>query len=357
MIILISENTLKPQIEIEELHLDHRWGEDIYVLRAKINGEIVGKLNYGVYENEPNVKMLEVAPKWRRLGIATKLLKHLQQLYPDTEIELGYATKLGGKFLKSINRQFIPNLEHQKLSKRLSEIQVEIHRILKQMDNDDYTESAKLDDLYDEKYEVEDQLGEMKAGKWLISELSTHLNVSLTNSAVSKVFLGDKWVKKIKNTNKKTGERYSKEELLQYQIMADNQSLGIFPPTFVRMNKDRGGYLRPVIVQKKVDVDSQTSIYHNILKNIEPIQFRTLIESIALLGITNSVKEELEEIHDILNPQLSKYFSRYVEISEKLHLIRKKYHFEFSVDLHSGNYGIYNGDIVVIDFSSPFLKV
>jgi hypothetical protein len=361
MKIIITEETLKSKIEFEKLHLDHSYGEDFYVLRAKVGDKVIAFLKYGVYENEPNIKMIEVDKAWRRMGIATDMIKKLQALYPDTEIDLGYATDDGGKFIKSLNRKFYPNAQYKKLTERLSKVTSEINRIISQMDKEDYSESPKLDDLYDEQYEIQDQLQDMKSGKWLIegmlTELLTKKNVAVTNSKVSKVYMGGNWVKKIKNPNTNTGENYSKEELLQYQIMVDNQSSGIFPPTIIRILKDRGGNRRPVILQKKVNVDSQALIYHKILRNIEPIQFRTILEVIAMRGVSNSMQDELEEVHEILTPELSKYFDEYVNVSKKLYEIRKKYHLEYGVDLHSTNYGFYNGKIVIIDFSSPFLKM
>lgn len=191
----------------------------------------------------------------------------------------------------------------------------------------------------------------------ILNELLTRKNRLSADSSVSKVYYGNNWVKKIKNPATNTGSTYSKEELLQYTIMQDNQNSGIFPPTIVKQTKDKNGALHPLILQRKVDVDSQISIYHKIIINIQPINFRQTIEVIGDRGISSSMKEDIREIHETLSEGLSKYFDEYIDIVSKLHQIRKKYHLEYRSDLNSGNFGFYNGKLVIIDFLSPYLKI
>lgn len=360
MKIIIAEETLKSKIKIENDHLDHYSGEDLYVLRAKFGNKTIGTLEYGVYQEQPNVKMIEVDKDWRRMNIATDLIKHLQSLYPNTEIELGYATDDGGKFINSLNRKFHPNPEYKKLSERLSKILSEIDRIKALMDKEDYSQSEKLNDLHDEKYEIQDQLREISAGKWLIeglvTELMTKKNFELKDSAVSKIYVGQNWVKKVKNRATRTGSTFSKEELLQYRIMQENQSAGIFPPTLVKSFTNKEGLQEPVILQKRVDVHAQVTVYHRIMENIKPINFKMLIEVIAECGISASMREEIKEAQEMLNKELGEYFNRYVELANKLNPIRKQYGLQYRVDFNSGNFGFLDGKIVIIDFSNPYLK-
>lgn len=168
MKIIISESVIQENIKIENLHIDFRHGEHIYNLVAKINNKVIGKLNYGVYDEEPNVKMIEVDGGWLRMGVATTLLKKLQSLYPEQEIDLGSSTEEGGKFLKSIKRVFIPNKKYEKLNNRLIKIKSEKNRILSAVQSNDNSEIHKLNDLSDEIYELESELQDLKNGKWLI---------------------------------------------------------------------------------------------------------------------------------------------------------------------------------------------
>lgn len=64
---------------------------------------IVGKLDYSIYENEVNIKMLQVAPNYRRQGIATKLYARLKQEYPDMKVNHGMVTEDGAAWQKTIN--------------------------------------------------------------------------------------------------------------------------------------------------------------------------------------------------------------------------------------------------------------
>ena len=76
-------------------------GETYFTMSYKQDGKVVGTLQYGEYNGEPNVKMVEVDPEYRRQGIGTKLLQELQKKYPDVEIDFGMQTPDGSKLIEN----------------------------------------------------------------------------------------------------------------------------------------------------------------------------------------------------------------------------------------------------------------
>ena len=167
--IKISESTFNQlAIKFENNHIDNRHGEDHYELVAHVEDELVGVLEYSEYSDELYVKMLTVADKWKRKGVATSLLKKLQEMNPKTEIELGYASDEGANLVKTIEREFVPNKDYIDLKNELDGEKVEYKRILKNVKVGDRTEIEKLDDLSDKIQQLEFKLKEMKHGIFLI---------------------------------------------------------------------------------------------------------------------------------------------------------------------------------------------
>lgn len=189
----------------------------------------------------------------------------------------------------------------------------------------------------------------------VLQELSIKQNIKAAPSKVSTVYVGDKWVKKIKNKYDKTGKEYSKSEMQQFEIMEKHPD--IFPITKIKEIKDKNGILQPIVLQKKVDITKQQGIYYSIQENMgELMYFREILEQIANRGVNEHMKKLIPIIESRLNGYLLKYFNQYIELATKLYNIRETEHLEYSADLHSGNFGLDGENIKVVDFLSPFLK-
>ena len=167
--IKISESTFNQlAIKFENNHIDNRHGEDHYELVAHVEDELVGVLEYSEYSDELYVKMLTVADKWKRKGVATSLLKKLQEMNPKTEIELGYASDEGANLVKTIEREFVPNKDYIDLKNELDGEKAEYERILKNVEIGNRSEIEKLNDLNDTIQDMESKLGEIKNGFYYI---------------------------------------------------------------------------------------------------------------------------------------------------------------------------------------------
>jgi GNAT superfamily N-acetyltransferase len=73
------------------------------------SGKRAGYLNYSIYNGVPKIGMIFVENDYRRRGIAMKLLKALQELSPNEEIDWGYTTNAGSGLKRSINFRKIAN--------------------------------------------------------------------------------------------------------------------------------------------------------------------------------------------------------------------------------------------------------
>jgi predicted chitinase len=89
----------------------------------------VGYLNYSVYNDVPKIEMIYVAQDYRRRGAAMKMLKALQEISPNEEIDWGYTTDDGGNLRKSIDFRKVPNSEIIKKRAKLAGVRSKLARL------------------------------------------------------------------------------------------------------------------------------------------------------------------------------------------------------------------------------------
>ena len=118
------------------------------------NMKVIGYITYEEYENVPDIKFIHVDKDHRGKKIAYKMLKALQNEYPNEGIDFGYATESGGKFLKSLKFKTIINPNYKKIEKRLEVIK----KKMKQEEKLKFPNGDLWNDLSDEKYEIEQEL-------------------------------------------------------------------------------------------------------------------------------------------------------------------------------------------------------
>ncbi len=99
-----------PGVRLRTDHHGVRHGQhDMSILAFAPDGSTVGTLDYSVFEGKPAVKMLDVAPKWRRRGVATAMLRDLQRQHPDAEIALGMLTGDGAALHARLPFEEVPD--------------------------------------------------------------------------------------------------------------------------------------------------------------------------------------------------------------------------------------------------------
>lgn len=142
------------------------------------DGETVGYVDYSIYEGEPSINMIEVFHKGNRYG--THLIKKLQSMYPEQELNWGVTTEEGEALRTSLKYKKI-DTEFADDFKRLEFVSQEIKNLMAQAeelwDKDTLTDKEKatlkdignkLNDLNDEQYDLESMLYNKKAHKYII---------------------------------------------------------------------------------------------------------------------------------------------------------------------------------------------
>jgi ribosomal protein S18 acetylase RimI-like enzyme len=100
MITLLIQN-----IEINDELTNASHGQKDLIKFAELKGKPIGYLQYADFEGVPSIKHIAVNEKYRRQGIATKLINELQKGYPDKKIDWGMLTPEGIKLKKAIAKK------------------------------------------------------------------------------------------------------------------------------------------------------------------------------------------------------------------------------------------------------------
>ena len=195
----VTDKNIK--VEVNDFHS----GEMFATMSYTQDGKVVGTLEYSEYEGEPNVKMIEVSPEYRRKGIGKKLLQELQRKYPDVEINYGMTTPDGTKLLENATY----TVEDTELAKKFARLE-EAERKIAEYDEgyNNYFENdleipenyaEDYNDLLDEIYELKTELRGKKKTKTFVKtdtrySLSEDSNGNEISPAVQKRFANSKAV-------------------------------------------------------------------------------------------------------------------------------------------------------------------
>lgn len=83
-------------------------GQDNYELGIYEGDEIMGYVEYVVFDDEITVSNILVRPDRRREGFGSRLINKMKQLHPDETYKPSHKTELGSKFrhkVVSLNEQ------------------------------------------------------------------------------------------------------------------------------------------------------------------------------------------------------------------------------------------------------------
>ena len=184
---------------ISDVSTGYGYGETYFTMSYMQDGKEVAKLDYGVYEDTPNVKMIEVDPEYRRKGIGTKLLQELQKKYPNAEINFGMTTTDGTKLLENATYDVTDEAvvaDRQKLK----ELQIELNELQEQLDvlyeienisEEQLAELHKLGDRWTEVYDTIRELEQSLRGKKATKTFVKTDNTTPTKDADIRLSLGE----------------------------------------------------------------------------------------------------------------------------------------------------------------------
>lgn len=114
LIKLLRENSESINYEIE--HIASYDGQDNYELGMYINGEIIGMVEYTLYDGELTVSNIVVRPEMRRKGYGSRMMAFLKREYPEYQYKPSMKTDLGSKFVhkdiqESLELPIMKNME------------------------------------------------------------------------------------------------------------------------------------------------------------------------------------------------------------------------------------------------------
>lgn len=105
-------------LDITHNYLDYFSGQHNCSIEARMDGELVGTLQYSLFEGEVSVQMIDV--RLKRQGVGTALVLDLQRRFPGTEIDFGIVTPEGDMLLKGLEWRVEPNLKRQSMLDELA---------------------------------------------------------------------------------------------------------------------------------------------------------------------------------------------------------------------------------------------
>jgi GNAT superfamily N-acetyltransferase len=98
----------------------------LYVIK---DDQQVAYLQYSVYKDQPAIKMIWVSPHYRRQKIAYRMLKELQSMFPNEEIDWGYTTVDGTELKRSVPFTKRPNPEIIKKRTKLTAVHSKLRQL------------------------------------------------------------------------------------------------------------------------------------------------------------------------------------------------------------------------------------
>jgi len=79
-------------------HVDSYDGQDNYEIGVYKDNEILGVVEYTLFNNEISINMITVRPEYRRMGVGARLVQKMKELHPNAKYTPSLKTDLGVKF-------------------------------------------------------------------------------------------------------------------------------------------------------------------------------------------------------------------------------------------------------------------
>jgi len=86
------------KLDFRDEHINSYGGQDDYELGLYINGDIIGMVQYTLYDGELTVGHILVRPEYRRKGYGSRMMQYIKKAHPDYTYTPSMMTDLGAKF-------------------------------------------------------------------------------------------------------------------------------------------------------------------------------------------------------------------------------------------------------------------
>lgn len=148
----MKASDLSSNITFEDSHVQQAYGQDDYMLKMLVDGEVVGYVSYTIFEGEVSVNMIKVFEAGK--GYGKPLLQQLQRQYPTSEIHMGGLTAAGSRLVSKLTYKTVPS-EHHDDFKRLEKLKEKWDEVVRTSDfeamNQLRDDIDDLEDLLDDK--------------------------------------------------------------------------------------------------------------------------------------------------------------------------------------------------------------
>ena len=88
-----------PKIKYEFESVDYYDGQRNMELGMYLDGEIVGMIQYVLFEGEITISNILVRPEFRRRGFGSRMMIAMKKNHPDYKYKPSLKSDLGGKFI------------------------------------------------------------------------------------------------------------------------------------------------------------------------------------------------------------------------------------------------------------------
>ena len=158
----LKEYLTEAKLKFRDESVGYHSGQTDMRLSALIDGDVVGVIDYSIYNDEVSIKFIEVNKDYRRQGIGKDLILRLQSLFPKTEINWGMLTGEGANLFKAVKSKLY--VDRARIRK-IESLRKEYAMLKKKEDTAIKTNNWKNwdNDVYDRMYEIEEELYKLGA--------------------------------------------------------------------------------------------------------------------------------------------------------------------------------------------------
>jgi hypothetical protein len=123
----------------------------------------IAYLDYSEYHGTPHVQYLWVSDDQRRNGLGAALIRKLQSLHPNEEIDFGGLTDGGAALINSLQFKKVSNPYLTRVSKMLTKVKAKLAAL--QNASDDEKKKAGESGVWNKLYDMENKLEEILRGQ------------------------------------------------------------------------------------------------------------------------------------------------------------------------------------------------
>lgn len=102
----VDNPELLNNLKFDHESLNYRSGQQDMLLTASLNGDVIGYVDYAIYENKIYINMIKVSDEYKRQGVGKQLHIELAKQYGYDNIQRGHMTPEGFSLRKKIDKHF-----------------------------------------------------------------------------------------------------------------------------------------------------------------------------------------------------------------------------------------------------------